>query len=218
VEGLRGRETLTALGTAPTFISSSALRALEVRAREALVRFHRDQPLRAALPREELRERALAGAPAAAFELVLTSLERAGEIRLLPDAVALIGHAVRLSPQEDAARAALIEAARAAGLAGIELGEQAARGPATQAVLERVSRVLVSEHVLVRVGDQLVSREHLDDFKVRVRARYPAGSRLDVGAVKEMTGLTRRFVIPLLEYLDRERITRRVAGDRTVLG
>ena len=112
----------------------------------------------------------------------------------------------------------LIEAARAAGLAGIELGEQAAQGPAARAVLERVSRVLLAEHILVRVGDQLVLREQLDDFKVAVRARYPAGSRLDVGAVKEMTGLTRRFVIPLLEYLDRERITRRVAGDRTVLG
>jgi len=38
-----------------------------------------------------------------------------------------------------------------------------------------------------------------------------------VGAFKEMTGLTRKFVIPLLEYLDRERVTRRSGADRTVL-
>jgi selenocysteine-specific elongation factor len=39
-----------------------------------------------------------------------------------------------------------------------------------------------------------------------------------VAAFKEMTGLSRKYVIPLLEYLDRERITRRSGNDRVVLG
>ncbi len=220
VETLRVREGLTILGPhPPIFVSARALRALEATVREALECFHREQPLRAALPREELRERAFAGAPAAAFDLVLASLERSGEVRLLKDAVASSRHEVRLSPQENAAREALLEAARAAGLAGTELAELTTRSPAARPVLERVARVLLDERVLERVGEgQLVLRERLDAFKAEVRARYPAGSRLDVGAIKEMTGLTRRFVIPLLEYLDRERVTRRAGGDRTVLG
>jgi len=78
--------------------------------------------------------------------------------------------------------------------------------------------VLVAEHLLERVGEGLlVGREDLDRLQADVRKRWPAGSRLDVGAFKEMTGLTRKFVIPLLEYLDRERVTRRSGGDRTVL-
>jgi selenocysteine-specific elongation factor len=51
-----------------------------------------------------------------------------------------------------------------------------------------------------------------------VRRRWSPGSKLDVGAFKELTGLSRKFVIPLLEYLDRERVTRRAGAERTVVG
>jgi selenocysteine-specific elongation factor len=51
-----------------------------------------------------------------------------------------------------------------------------------------------------------------------VRARFPPGSRLDVAGFKELTGLSRKFAIPLLEFLDRERVTRRAGADRTVVG
>jgi selenocysteine-specific elongation factor len=218
--GLRGQDAIAVVGSDPVvFLSLRALRDLAGAVRAELVSFHRDQPLRAALAREELRERVFAGARAEAFDLVLASLERSGEVRLLPDAVASSTHVVTLSGPEEEARARLLEAGREAGLAGIDLGELAARGPLGRPPLERVARVLLTERVLERVGDgPLVLRAHLDAFKDRVRGRFPPGSRIDVAAIKEMTGLSRKFVIPLLEYLDRERITRRTGSDRTVLG
>ena len=218
--GLRDHDRVVHLGSDQVgFLALRALRDLAAEVRAELSRFHRDQPLREALAREELRERVFAGALAGAFDLVLASLERAGEARLLPDAVASSTHVVTLSAPEEAARTRLLEAARAGGLAGIDLGELAARGPVARPPLERVARVLVTERVLERVGEgPLVLREHLDAFKARVRATFPPGSRLDVAAIKEMTGLSRKFVIPLLEYLDRERITRRTGTERTVLG
>jgi selenocysteine-specific elongation factor len=54
-------------------------------------------------------------------------------------------------------------------------------------------------------------------LKAEVRERWPPGTRLDVAGFKELTGLSRKFVIPLLEYLDRERVTRRSGSDRLVL-
>jgi selenocysteine-specific elongation factor len=79
--------------------------------------------------------------------------------------------------------------------------------------------VLVAERVLDRVGEALlVHRRHLDALKDEVRRRWPPGSRLDVLAFKEYAGLSRKYVIPLLEYLDRERVTRRAGNDRLVLG
>ncbi len=72
--------------------------------------------------------------------------------------------------------------------------------------------------MLARVGDSLlVHREQLEALKQEVRRRFPAGSKLDVAAFKELTGLSRKYVIPLLEYLDRERLTRRSGNDRVVL-
>ena len=79
--------------------------------------------------------------------------------------------------------------------------------------------MLVREGLLERVGTGLLlHRSHLDSLKEEVRRRWPPGSRLDVAAMKEMTGLSRKYVIPLLEYLDRERVTRRSGSDRLVLG
>jgi len=219
ISGMRGQEAVAALESGPVvFLALRELRDLAHSVRAELERFHRDQPLRPALPREELRERVFAGTPAAAFDLVLASLDRSGEVRLLPDAVAASAHAVTLSAPEEAARTRLVDAAREAGLAGIDVAAIAERGSGPRALHDGVARVLVNDRVLERVGDALVLREHLEAFKAGIRARFPAGSRLDVAAVKEMTGLSRKFVIPLLEYLDRERVTRRSGPDRTVLG
>jgi selenocysteine-specific elongation factor len=218
-EALAGEPSLAALGQEPVhWLSRDALDRLAAAARQMLEHFHGENPLKAAMPREELRRRTSARAPAVAFEHVLSSLVAAGEVRLVAEGVALARHAVSLSPREEEARRRLVEAAGVAGLAGVEPAALAASAGQDPKLFERVSRVLVAERILERVGDGLlVRREDLDRLQAEVRKRWPAGSRLDVGAFKEMTGLTRKFVIPLLEYLDRERVTRRVGADRTVI-
>jgi selenocysteine-specific elongation factor len=210
---------LVVLGPEPgVVISSAALAALGERAAAAVAAFHAQQPLRPGMPREELRERVFAHAAAPAFERVLADLERAGRLRLLPDVVALARHEVKLSAGEQEARQLLVDSAQSAALAGIELPALAASSRRDPKLLERVCRVLVGERVLARVGEGLlVHREHLDRLKRDVRDRWPSGSKLEVSAFKDMTGLSRKHVIPLLEFLDRERVTRRAGNDRVVL-
>jgi selenocysteine-specific elongation factor len=197
-------------------VGRPALEQAAAAARQALGRFHADSPLRAGMPREELRRRALGRAPEGAFEHVLALLEASGQARVAGEVVALAGHEVRLSPEEERARAALLEAAATAGLEGVEL-DRLASARAPRPVLERVAKVLVTQGELRRVGEALVHGASLDQLKARVRERWPPGSRLDVGAFKDMTGLSRKYTIPLLEYLDRERVTRRAGNDRLVL-
>jgi len=213
---LRGRTGIASLGEPPVaYLTETALVELGSAAGLELERFHGNQPLRPAMPREELRRRVFLRTPAEAFGRVLASLEGAGRIRLLPDAVALADHAVTLSGPEADARARLLREAHAAGLAGLDLASRAAAHDARMA--ERVAKVLAEERLLLRVGTFLVHHEHLDALKQEVRQRWPPGSRLDVAAFKDLTGLTRKFVIPLLEFLDRERVTRRAGADRLVL-
>jgi selenocysteine-specific elongation factor len=125
---------------------------------------------------------------------------------------------VRLSPQEESVREALLRTAHQAGLSGLELPQAVQAGRLETGVAERVAKLLLAEGRLQRIGDGLLlHRDHLDALKGEVRRRWPAGSRLDVAGFKELTGLSRKFVIPLLEYLDRERVTRRSGPDRVVL-
>jgi selenocysteine-specific elongation factor len=215
--GLLAQPSVLAFGKDPAWLlSSKAMETLARSARDSVSRYHDLQPLKAAMPREELRRRVFAAAPPGAFEQVLADLTRSGELRTLADGVALARHAVRLSPEEETARRALIDAGQAAGLEGLDL---ARCGPARldRHLLERVSRLLVAEGVLRRVGDALVSAEALDALKAEVRRRWASGARLDVGEFKDLTGLSRKYVIPLLEYLDREKITRRMGAERVVM-
>jgi selenocysteine-specific elongation factor len=211
--------SLVALGQDPVVVvSRGALARLGEEALAALEVFHRGNPLKAAMPREELRGRAFGDAPVIAFERVLADLAAAGRVRLLPDAVAAARHEVRLSAGEEEARLLLLETAQAAGLAGVELPALAERSKRDSKVLERVARVLAAERILGRVGEALlIHRDHLEALKLQVRERWPAGSKIDVGAFKDLTGLSRKYVIPLLEYLDREKVTRRAGNDRVVL-
>ncbi len=216
---LPARSSVVVLGPDPAVVfSREALVRLEEPLLAALESFHRENPLRAGMPREELRARVFGAAPVVAFERVLADLAAAGKVRIAPDTVSAARHEVRLSAGEEEARRLLVDAARAAGLAGVDVPPLAAREGRDPKLLERVARVLVTEGTLARVGDDLrVHREHLEALKLRVRERWAPGSKVEVGAFKDLTGLSRKYVIPLLEYLDREKVTRRAGNDRVVL-
>lgn len=200
-------------------VSRSALLQLSRELVTALGRFHREQPLQPGMPREELRRRASASAPAAVFDRVVEELARAGTVRTAPDTVALADHRVRFSAGEEDARRALVDAALEAGVAGVEVRAVSERTGRPATVLERVGGVLLREGILERVGGAiLVHRDALEGLKQDVRRRWPPGSRIEVSAFKELTGLSRKHVIPLLEYLDRQRVTRRAGANRVVLG
>ena len=212
--------TVVALGQDPVWLLyRPALDRLAEGATLTLERFHRDQPLRPAMPREELRARAFARAPGVAGESVLEALAASGRVRVGPDGIALRQHSITLAPDEEEARRILLDAAGTAGLAGVDVPSLASAAGKDPRLLERVARVLLGERTLERVGESLlVHHDHLDALKVEVRRRWARGQRIEVSEFKDLTRLSRKFVIPLLEYLDRERVTRRSGTDRVVLG
>lgn len=139
-------------------------------------------------------------------------------LRVQSEGVALASHTVTFTPEEQSAREGLLAAAREAGLEGLDLARAAQLTGLDRRLVDRVARVLQGEDRLRRVGEALlVHSEALDSLAAQVRERWSAGSRLDVASIKELTGLSRKFVIPLLEYLDRRKVTRRSGNDRVVL-
>ena len=85
-------------------------------------------------------------------------------------------------------------------------------------LLENCTRLSPLSERVVRIGDFVFHIDSIEDLKARVRARKPMNPKMDVAVFKEITGgLTRKYAIPLLEYLDRERITRRIGNEREIL-
>ncbi|MDE3155017.1 MAG: selenocysteine-specific translation elongation factor [Acidobacteriota bacterium] len=182
--------------------------------------FHAGQPLSDGMPREEARQR-LAGRPAAeVFELVVGRLVAAGRIGGR-DRLALASHRLELSPEEQRAYDALEHVYQSAGLKPPDGAALTADAGIAAGVAERMTALLVRRRRLVRLGTMLFHADALDRLKGEIRQLKadagPAGARIDVGTFKERFGVSRKFAIPLLEYLDRERVTRRVGDARVVL-
>ncbi|CAN5624735.1 selenocysteine-specific translation elongation factor [soil metagenome] len=194
------------------------LDALAERLLGAITAHHSAEPLSGGLPREEARERLFDRASPVVFEHVLARLEAARRI-VARDRLALAGHELALSSDEAAARDILERIYRDAGLAPPELTAAATGAGVAPAVAERVGRLLVRQKALVKLEGLLFHAEALALLKGEVRALKEAGStpRVDVAAFKARYGISRKFAIPLLEYLDRERVTRRIGDVRVVI-
>ena len=111
---------------------------------------------------------------------------------------------------------------RAAALAPPDPGPLGSELGLPEVQAQRVMRALVQEGRLVRVGTSCSTQNRWPPLRAQVSAlarRPPAGRQvtLDVAAFKAQHGLSRKFAIPLLEWLDRERVTRRVGDVRIVL-
>jgi len=72
--------------------------------------------------------------------------------------------------------------------------------------------------LLVKIsGELLFHRSALDELRRLVATQKGKSSKMDVAKFKELTGVSRKYAIPLLEYLDRERVTKRVGDAREIL-
>jgi selenocysteine-specific elongation factor len=206
-----------AIVTVGTRVFSAAVVAdLEARLLAAVEAYHRAQPLAEGMPREEARERLFGIAPPALFDAVVQRLAGAGKLAGR-DRLALPGRGVSLSDEETRAQAAIEQAFRRARLAPPDLVAAAASTGITGAVADRVAKLLLRQKTLVRVDTILFHAEALDGLKREVAGMKAARATLDVAAFKERFGVSRKFAIPLLEWLDRERVTRRVGDARMIL-
>jgi selenocysteine-specific elongation factor len=199
-------------------ISNESYRALASRVTEMLAEHHRREPLSLGVSREEVRDRIFGQVRPEIFRAVIARLAEEGKVSAERDAVKLAAHRPALTDSDEAAKKALEAAFKAAGLQAGTLEETAAVTGTKIELARKLYTLLAAERRLVRVGDFVFHVDSIDDLKSRVRARKAVNSRIDVALFKEITGgLTRKYAIPLLEYLDRERITRRIGNEREIL-
>jgi selenocysteine-specific elongation factor len=199
-------------------VARERLAAVEQQVLTAVSQHHTAHPLEEGIPREELRERLFVAASAAVFDHVLSALSTSNQI-IVRDRVALRGHTLALSDEEAKARDAMVRVLRDGGLAPPDGAELAARVGAPREVVDRIASLLVRQKVLVRVGDLLFHQSALQQLKDEVQSlkKEQTAARIDVATFKDRYQVSRKYAIPLLEFLDRERVTRRVGDTRQIL-
>jgi selenocysteine-specific elongation factor len=179
---------------------------------------HKREPLSLGLSREEVRERVFGDVRPDIFRTIIARLAGEGKVVAERDALRLASHRLALSEAESTAKRNLEAAFKRAGLQAGTLEEIAANVGIPNELARKLYNLLAAERRLIRVGEFVFHLDSIEDLIKRVRAQKSINPKIDVAVFKEITGgLTRKYAIPLLEYLDRERVTRRIGNEREIL-
>jgi selenocysteine-specific elongation factor len=205
------------------YLARARFEQLGAGALEEVRSFHRREPLARGLLRETLRERRFAHLTPEIFRAVLSHLEAKDMLSAEKEFVRESSHSLNLSEADAALKASLEGIYRTAGLEVPPLEEALARASMRKVSREhgrKILQLLLDAGLLVRVQPELLfHREALDALVEKLRrygAEHAPERLIDVAAFKDLAGVSRKYAIPLLEYFDRERITRR-AGDRRII-
>jgi selenocysteine-specific elongation factor len=193
-----------------------ALAALKLNIVKAAVDFHKNNPLVGGISKEELR--AQAHAVPEVFETAAALLVREKRLEVVGDLVRLPGQGVAMKDEEVESKKKIEDAFASAGLKVPALQEVIAGLKVDKARAQKIVTLLLRDKVLIKVSDELVfHRSALEVLRCQMIAYKVKSAKIDVAQFKELTGVTRKYAIPLLEYLDRERVTKRVGDAREIL-
>lgn len=198
-------------------IAAPVQQELMDQALELVTAYHQANPLKAGMPREELRRRLISSEDPKLFAHLMRKLEGSQAVVAEKDLLRLPGHQVQLAGADKALRERIEKAYAEGGLAPPNLKDVIAGDNPAQA--KQVLAVLVDEGVLVKVKQELYyDAQALGDIKKRLVEFLEANQKIEASQFKEMTGLSRKYIIPLLEYFDSTQLTMRVGDHRVLRG
>jgi len=201
---------------ADLLISSAAWQQARDEALAAVNAFHSATPLVAGIAKGELAEKL--GLDETVLKAVLESLVRDRKLETSAEIVHAAGRGVVMKDEEAESKNIIEQAFATAGLKVPALKDVLASVKVDRVRAQKIVTLLLRDRVLMKLSDDLVfhrdALEHLRKLMAGEKVRSP---RIDVARFKDLTGVSRKYAIPLLEYLDRERVTRRVGDERIIL-
>jgi len=178
--------------------------------------FHKANPLLPGINKDELRESS--NLSSEIFPGVLDSLVRKKKLQVTGEVVHAAGKGVVLRDEEAASKAQIERAFADAGLKVPLLKDVLTALPVDKVRAQKLVTLLLRDRVLVKLSDELVfHRDALAALRAQIVSQKAKTPKINVGNFKDLFGITRKHAIPLLEYLDRERVTRRVGDERIIL-
>ena len=198
------------------FVHVPALERLKLSISETVAGFHKKNPLVAGIGKEELREQVAAST--GVFEAALDKLVREKKLEAAGEFVHVSGRGVVLKDEEAESKKVIEHAFASSGLKVPALKDVLAGLKVDKARAQKIVTLLLRDKVLVKISEDLVfHRDALANLRRSLSSEKLKSPKIDVARFKDLTGVSRKYAIPLLEYLDREHVTRRMGDERLIL-
>ncbi|HKW90143.1 MAG TPA: selenocysteine-specific translation elongation factor [Candidatus Acidoferrales bacterium] len=220
VQGISAARKIRVISSEPLIVTAEArFTELLQKTVQEVEAFHGVNPLVPGISKEELRGRAAARIRPEMFQAAIAELVGAKKLHVAGDLVQKAGREISLSLEEAEAKDRIAKEFETAGLAVPAVTEVLAKLSLDARRAQKLMQMLVREKTLIKVADGLVFHQSAVEKLRGMLADYKRrrGDKLLIATFKEMAGISRKYAIPLLEYLDRERLTRRVGDERVIL-
>ena len=179
--------------------------------------YHEKFSLKEGILKEELRNTMGPFINSKLFNMAVRDLEKGGQLVVDREIVRMSGHRVNLKGELETLRSGISDLYIRAGLAPPSVREVMAMFPDQKKGTENVLAVMLKEGSLIKINEELYfHREALHQLRESYKNLLLKAGKATPASFKELTGLTRKFIIPLMEYFDMSKLTIR-AGDHRIL-
>ncbi len=197
------------------FIHSTCFDQLISEANDFLVSFHNANPLKPGMPREELKSRLPPQVSSKLFTLLLQQMVKSGKIHVEENTVRLSTHSVSLGQDQTDVRKKILETYKATGLTPPAFKEFCKTERIDTSKSKEVLHVLVDEGLIVKIKEDLYfHHEAITMIRKKLVDFLSVHGEITTPQFKDMTGASRKFVIPIIEYFDARNVTIRVGDIR----
>jgi selenocysteine-specific elongation factor len=203
---------------APILVLPHIIESLKKDTLTQVTDFHKENPLQKGISKEEVRKRLYDDLPLEVFRYCLDGLVEKRKISFMEDAVSLYGREVQLTAEGQQIRELIENFFQKAGYQPPPISDLQNSSGVDPEELRRICFWMIKERILIKLSDDLIyHRATMDSIKKQIKAKFAPGAKFGIADFKEIFDITRKHAIPLLEYLDREKFTRRVGNDRILL-
>ena len=198
-----------------TYLHKRIVDALEAKALGFMRDYHKANPLKGGMPKEELKSKFPPILSAKAFHMLLDTMTSREQAVLEEDLIRLTSHTVSLEQDQEEIRENIAKAYRNGGLMPPYLKEIMESMALDTARTKDLVSHMVTEQTIVKVKEDLYfDTQAIQDLKDRLVAFLKENGEISMPQFKEMTGASRKYVIPIMEYFDSIRLTLRVGDNR----
>jgi selenocysteine-specific elongation factor len=204
-------------GDRPRYLHSEVMGKLKQTCLDYLKTFHEKNPLQAGAIKEEVKTKLPPQVDARLFNHVLSTL--IGEKRVVADkdTLRLAAHTISLKKEEKDLRNKIVLLYAQAKLQPPLTKELTSELGATENELKPVLQLLMKEGLIVKVKEEFYfHRQALEEMEEKLVSFLKQNREITPVQFKEISQVTRKFAIPLMEYFDGKKVTMRI-GDKRVL-
>jgi selenocysteine-specific elongation factor len=198
-----------------TVISAYFAQQLEELITKNLTAYHKKNPLQEGISKEELKASLGHFISSKLFNMSMSSLNKKETIVSDKNNVRLSGHQVQLAGELDSLLQAIGKIYNEAGLTPPSLTDVVSKFKDQKAKAQSIINLMLKEGDLIKINEELCfASEALEKLRGDYKALLIKDGQATPASFKDLTGLSRKYIIPLLEYFDMSKLTVRVADHR----